>query len=90
MHVDGREPEMDNGEDCVSKDDAKDWLCKPQESEGKEDDGKYHGKCMSCLKESTHELKAKEDAKPTVGASASDESVGVRTPVPASVWNLWR
>ena len=51
----------------------------------KEDDGKYHGKCMSCLKESTHELKAKEDAKPTVGASASDESVGVRTPVPASV-----
>jgi hypothetical protein len=51
----------------------------------KEEDGKYHGKCMSCLKESTHELKAKEDAKPTVGASASDESVGVRTPVPASV-----
>ena len=41
MHVDWREPEMDNGEDCVSKDDAKDWLCKPQESEGKEDDGKY-------------------------------------------------
>jgi len=51
----------------------------------KEEDGKYHGKCMSCLEESTHELKAKEDAKPTVGASASDESVGVRTPVPASV-----
>jgi hypothetical protein len=52
----------------------------------KEDDGKYHGKCMSCLKESTHELKPKvKDEQPTVGASAPDESVGVRTPVSASV-----
>jgi hypothetical protein len=51
----------------------------------KEDDGKYHGKCMSCLKESTHELKAKEDAKPTVGTSPKDESGRTGTAVPASV-----
>jgi len=52
----------------------------------KEDDGKYHGKCMSCLKDSIHELKPKvKDEQPTVGASAPDESVGVRTPVSASV-----
>ena len=41
MHVDWREPEMDNGEDCVCKDDAYYGLCKPEESEEKEDDRKY-------------------------------------------------
>ena len=51
----------------------------------KEDDGKYHGKCMSCLKESTHELKAKEDAKPTVGNSPENEQARTGTAVPASV-----
>jgi hypothetical protein len=51
----------------------------------KEDDGKYHGKCMSCLKESTHELKAKEDAKPTVGNSPENEHRGIGTAVPESV-----
>jgi hypothetical protein len=51
----------------------------------KEDDGKYHGKCMSCLKESTHELKAKEDAKPTVGNGSENEQARTGTPVPASV-----
>ena len=39
MHVDGCQPEMDNGEDCVGKDDAYYGLCKPEESESKEDDG---------------------------------------------------
>jgi hypothetical protein len=51
----------------------------------KEEDGKYHGKCMSCLKESTHELKAKEDAKPTVGNSPENEQARTGTAVPASV-----
>ena len=30
----------------------------------KEDDGKYHGKCMSCLKESTHELPKPKEKMP--------------------------
>ena len=51
----------------------------------KEDDGKYHGKCMSCLKESTHELKAKEDAKPTVGNRPENEQARIGTTVPTSV-----
>ena len=52
----------------------------------KEDDGKYHGKCMSCLKESTHELKPKvKDEQPTVGAGAPHEQVGTGTAVPTSV-----
>ena len=41
MHVDGCQPEMDNSEDCVGKDDAYYGLCKPEESESKEDDRKY-------------------------------------------------
>jgi len=53
----------------------------------KEDDGKYHGKCMSCLKESIHELtKLKgKDEQPTVGTSAEAQPAGTRTAVPASV-----
>jgi hypothetical protein len=47
----------------------------------KEDDGKYHGKCMSCLKESTHELKPKVKDE----SSPKDESGRVGTAVPASV-----
>ena len=53
----------------------------------KEDDGKYHGKCMSCLKESIHELpKLKgKDEQPTVGTSAEAQPAGTGTSVPASV-----
>jgi len=53
----------------------------------KEDDGKYHGKCMSCLKESIHELpKLKgKDEQPTVGTSVEAQSAGTGTAVPASV-----
>ena len=41
MHVDWREPKMDNGEDCVSEDNTYDGLCKPEESERKDDDWEY-------------------------------------------------
>ena len=52
----------------------------------KEDDGKYHGKCMSCLKESTHELKPKvKDEQPTVGTGSQNDSTGAGVVIPASV-----
>ena len=53
----------------------------------KEDDGKYHGKCMSCLKESIHEFlnQRMNNAESTVGTGSQDESRRTGASIPASV-----